>query len=91
MWGDEAPEGVTPRGRVHRGYAGGPILAPVLEPHERLNVETHTTVARSLRAEYEKGASIRDLAAQTGYSIARVRALLVSAGTSIRPRGKHLN
>ena len=25
-WGDESDEEVAPRGRVHRGYAGGPIL-----------------------------------------------------------------
>lgn len=29
-WGDEAGEDVTPRGKVHRGYAGGPLELPSL-------------------------------------------------------------
>ena len=29
VWGDEAESTVTPRGRAHRGYEGGPIMAPV--------------------------------------------------------------
>ncbi|UAL29083.1 hypothetical protein K8W59_14950 [Nocardioides rotundus] len=89
VWGDESDEGVTPRGQVHRGYAGGPILAPVLEPHERLNPGTKETVGASLRSEYERGSSIRDLAAQTGYSIGRIRTLLTDAGTTFRDPGRH--
>lgn len=37
VWGDEADAEVTPRGRAHRGYEGGPILAPALSPHERMS------------------------------------------------------
>lgn len=89
VWGDESDEGVTPRGQVHRGYAGGPILAPVLEPHERLNPGAKETVGASLRSEYERGSSIRDLAAQTGYSIGRIRTLLTDAGATFRDPGRH--
>jgi N6-adenosine-specific RNA methylase IME4 len=89
VWGEESDEEVTPRGRVHRGYAGGPILAPVLTPHQRLNPATQQKLGRILRSEYERGTSIRDLSAQTGYSIGRVRTLLKGAGTTFRERGKH--
>ena len=90
VWGDEADHHVIPRGKTHRGYAGGPILAPVLAPHERLRPGTKETVGAVLRAEYERGTSIRDLAAQTGYSISRIRALLTDAGTTFRERGRHM-
>lgn len=88
-WGDESLEHTAPRGQVHRGYAGGPILAPVLAPHERLKPGTQQSVGRNLRDEYEAGTSIRQLGAQTGYSIARVRGLLTGAGVTFRERGKH--
>lgn len=88
MWGDESLEGVEPRGQVHRGYAGGPIDTPNLDPYERLQPDTQAAVAAALRKEYEDGnKSIRDLAANTGYSIARVRSLLECAEATIRPRG----
>lgn len=86
VWGDESHD-EQPRGQTHRGYAGGDFTAPWLEPHERLDTETSEAVALTLREEYENGASIRDLAARTGYSIARVRTLLTNADTPIRPRG----
>ena len=89
VWGEESDEDLPPRGRVHRGYAGGPILAPVLAPHQRLNPATQQMLGRALRSEYEQGTSIRDLAAQAGYSIGRVRTLLAGAGTTFRERGKH--
>jgi len=89
VWGDEASENVTPRGKVYKGYAGGPILAPVLVPHERMEPGVRGTVADRLRGEYESGTSIKDLARQTGYSITRIRGLLAQAETPLRPRGKH--
>lgn len=89
VWGDESADDVNPRGQVHRGYAGGPILAPVLEPHERLQPTTQVTLGASLRAEYERGTSIRDLMAQTGYSHSRIRKLLLDSGTVLRERGRH--
>lgn len=89
VWGDESPADTQPRGSVHRGYEGGPILAPVLSPHERLKPATQATVGKKLRTEYESGTSIRELSAQTGYSITRVRGLLLGAGTELRERGRH--
>ena len=89
VWGDESAADVMPRGAAHRGYAGGPIVAPMLEPYERLRPKAKQTVAASLRAEYERGTSIRDLAAQTGYSINRIRTLLTEANTPLRERGRH--
>lgn len=89
VWGDESGDDVAPRGKAHRGYAGGPIQAPVLERHERLRPGTKETVAASLRSEYELGSSIRDLAAQTGYTISRIRTLLTDAGATFREPGRH--
>jgi len=89
VWGDESSTEVTPRGKAHRGYSGGPILAPVLAPHERLSPSAREAVAHRLSAEYKAGTSIRELCAQTGYTIARVRSLLRSAETRLRERGRH--
>jgi hypothetical protein len=44
-------------------------------------------LGKLLREEYQAGHSIRELAAATDYSIARVRSLLDLAGASLRPRG----
>lgn len=74
-WGDESADTVIPRGRVHRGYSGGPIEEAVAKP-------------ASLRAAYESGDSIRSLAEGTGMSIRRVRELLSEAGTPLRGRGR---
>lgn len=87
VWGDESLDEVEPRGKVHRGYAGGPIEPPGLDPYERLQSDTQAAVAAVLRKEYENNKSIRELAAETGYSIARVRSLLACADATIRPRG----
>lgn len=87
-WGDEADPDATPRGKAHRGYAGGPIEAPLLEPHDRLDPSTMEVLALELRDKYVKGASVRNLAEETGYSITRVRTLLQKAGTPMRGRGR---
>lgn len=88
VWGNEAGEHVTPRGVVHKGYAGGPIL-PTLKPNEHLEPERAGVVGKKLRERYLKGESVRELGTDTGYSIQRVRALLAAAGTPMRPRGRH--
>ncbi|MGK8487583.1 MT-A70 family methyltransferase [Nocardia asiatica] len=88
VWGDESDEEVTPRGQAHKGYAGGVMEVPYVKPHAHLVGEERTRVAKLLRAEYDSGASIRDLVAQTGYSHQRVRKLLESTG-GFRERGKH--
>ncbi|HEY6279341.1 MAG TPA: MT-A70 family methyltransferase [Streptosporangiaceae bacterium] len=88
VWGDEAAAGITPRGQPHRGYSGGDLRVPYLDAHVRLPGRAADQIAGALRALYEDGASIRELADETGYSITRVRSLLVRAGTSVRARGR---
>lgn len=88
VWGNESSEEVTPRGKVHKGYAGGAIL-PVLTPNEHLEEERAAALGKRLRERYLKGESIRDLALDSGYSIQRVRALLAATETPMRPRGRH--
>jgi N6-adenosine-specific RNA methylase IME4 len=89
MWGDESDVDVTPRGRVHQGYAGGEIRVPRIDPHVHLPEQAQDTISRTLRDKYDGGVSIREIADQTGYSIARVRSLLHHAGTTIRGRGRN--
>jgi N6-adenosine-specific RNA methylase IME4 len=88
VWGDEAAEGVTPRGRAHKGYEGGAILPPLL-PNERLSQDRINALSRKLCALYQSGRSVRQLADDTGYSIQRIRTLLQAAETSMRPRGRN--
>ena len=91
-WGDEATSETLPRGKVHRGYTGGAISiaesAPRLAPYERLTWDEVQRLATALRDQYESGSSVRDLSQQTTYSITRVRALLKTAETRLRPRGR---
>lgn len=87
-WGDESGTDSAPRGKVHRGYAGGSIDAPYLEPHSRLDTSTELELAKSMREIYETGASVRQVAEDSGYSITRVRRLLHLADTPIRSRGR---
>lgn len=86
-WGDEADQAIVPRGKVHRGYAGGSIQVPQLQLHMRLNDQVATSLGGELRRRYEAGRSIRDIATETTYSIGRVRSLLQRADTPIRSRG----
>jgi hypothetical protein len=55
---------------------------------QRLGQESILEIAQTLRAEYENGQSVRDLAQASGYSIQRVRTLLQLAHTPMRPRGR---
>lgn len=89
LWGNEAADDVTPRGVVHKGYAGGPIL-PQLMPNEHIEQDRAEAMGRKLRDRYLKGESVRELVGATGYSIQRVRALLGAVGTPMRPRGRHM-
>ncbi len=93
-WGDEADAEILPRGKTHRGYAGGPIQsqfqAPLLESHARLDDATADLLGAELRRRYEGGRSIRDLALETNYSISRVRSLLHRVETPLRGRGSPL-
>jgi hypothetical protein len=87
-WGDESDDEIAPRGQVHRGYGGGPIDVPHLRPHARVLPHAADVLGGELRRRYESGSSIRDISLETGYSISRVRALLVSSGTPLRSRGR---
>ena len=64
--------------------AGG---TPKLRKHQRIGSGDRPNVAATLLQRYEAGSSIRDLAADTGYSITRVRGLLEDAGVHFRSRG----
>lgn len=86
-WGNEADEDVTPRGITHKGYEGGPIL-PQLKPNEQSDPERAEILGQHLSMLYKRGRSIRQLAAETGYSIQRVRSLLEAVETPMRPRGR---
>lgn len=89
VWGDESSDEVVPRGAVHKGYEGGPLLPP-LRPNEHLDAVRAQALGRELRARYEAGSSVRQLVEDTGYSIQRVRTLLQLADTTLRARGRSL-
>lgn len=88
VWGDESSAEITPRGQVHRGYQGGELRVPYLDAHVRLPGRAADRIADNLRFRYEHGASIRELADETGYSITRIRSLLARADTPLRARGR---
>lgn len=88
-WGNESDAKVEPKGRSHRGYAGGVIETfPSLEPNERLSPWLSDRLSRILVEEYEAGASIDQLAEESGYSIQRIRGLLEAGGVTLRGRGR---
>ena len=85
VWGDESADDTEPRGKTHRGYAGGAIE---LKPHERMTSETRQALGAQLRLDYESGLSIKDVAASAGLSETRARGLLRDAGTTFRKQGR---
>jgi len=87
VWGDESLQDKAPRGKVHKGYKGGPML-PELFPNTHIGGHLATAMGEELARRYESGRSIRELAVETGYSIQRVRSLLDRADTQMRPRGR---
>ncbi len=86
-WGDEASEEIVPRGKSHKGYAGGEMLPP-LHSNEQVPESIAIEIGHAIRSRYEDGASIRELAEDSGYSIQRVRSFLNLAETPLRPRGR---
>lgn len=88
VWGDESADEHTPRGRVHKGYEGGKML-PELRDHEHITKTTAAALSRELKKRYQSGDSVRQIAEASGYSIQRVRTLLKSANTPMRPRGRN--
>ena len=60
---------------------------PRLPLGKRLRDAERTETAAELLRRYNSGQSIREICAETGYSIGRVRRLLEEAGVEFRPRG----
>jgi Helix-turn-helix domain len=60
---------------------------PNLPRGKRLTGENRNDVGHELLDRYKNGSSIRDLCAETGYSIGRTRRLLLEAGVEFRQRG----
>lgn len=89
VWGDESSTDQIPRGKVHKGYAGGEIL-PELGANTHLQPTIAKAVGMELKKRYHAGNSVRELAQDAGYSIQRVRSLLTGAGAKMRPRGRKL-
>jgi predicted transcriptional regulator len=53
----------------------------------RMSMKTRDKLLHELRSAYEKGASIRNLAAATGRSYGSVHSMLRESGTAMRGRG----
>ncbi|MDL5154818.1 helix-turn-helix domain-containing protein [Actinomycetospora termitidis] len=60
---------------------------PDLARNQRVTGSEREKLSGELLKRYQKGASIREICAETGYSIGRVRRLLVDAGVEFRGRG----
>lgn len=60
---------------------------PKLQPGQRLSTPQRDDIGADLLQRYEAGSSIRQICEQTGYSIGRVRRLLVESGVEFRSRG----
>lgn len=86
-WGAESSPDVQPRGKQHKGYAGGPMQLPLISSYARLDEDEAEEIGQALKRRYELGLSIRELSEETQYSIGRVRSLLSSARVELRPRG----
>lgn len=63
------------------------INTPKLRPRQRLIPVERERLGKLLGQEYQAGQSIRQLCAQTGYSIGRVRRILEAGGVQYRGRG----
>ncbi len=86
-WGAESSPDIQPRGRQHKGYAGGPMQLPLITPYARLDEQQIDDFGEVLKQRYQQGRSIRELSEEYSYPIARVRRLLQAADTEFRPRG----
>lgn len=63
------------------------MSTPPLARHARITGTAHRKLGEQLAVRYRRGESIREMCAGTGYSIGRVRGLLIGAGVSFRGRG----
>jgi transposase len=64
-----------------------PTRTPKLGRGTRLTGEQRNDVVHELARRYNAGKSIREICAETDYSIGRVRRLLEDGGVQFRPRG----
>jgi N6-adenosine-specific RNA methylase IME4 len=87
-WGDESDHEVQPRGKVYRGYGGGQMQRPAVEPRVHLPDSARRELGLIFKKRYEAGDSIRQIAESEGLSIGRIRALLTDAGAQLRGRGR---
>ncbi len=60
---------------------------PELARNQRVTGPEREKLCNELLKRYQRGQSIREICAETGYSIGRVRRLLVDAGVEFRGRG----
>ena len=60
---------------------------PDLSRNQSLTGRHREEAARELLARYQAGRSLRGLRAETGYSLGRIRRLLIEAGVEFRRRG----
>ena len=63
------------------------MRVPALAKGRRISAAERDKLGKRLLAEYQAGKSIRQICAATGYSIGRVRGLLIDAGVEFRGRG----
>jgi Helix-turn-helix domain len=63
------------------------MRVPALAKGHRISGAERDKLAKRLLTEYQAGKSIRQICAETGYSIGRVRRLLIDAGVEFRGRG----
>jgi hypothetical protein len=63
------------------------MRVPALAKGHRISGTERDKLAKRLLTEYQAGKSIRQICAETGYSIGRVRRLLIDAGVEFRGRG----
>lgn len=62
-------------------------MSATLPKGRRITGSARETLTVDLRKQYEKGASIRELASQTGRSYGFIHRLLVEADVTLRGRG----
>ena len=60
---------------------------PQLRSGQRLSDKERAQIGADLLRRYQGGQSIRQICQQTGYSIGRVRRLLIEGGVKFRSRG----
>lgn len=63
------------------------MKVPDLHRGQRVSGNERDRLSGKLLRQYQSGKSIRQICAATGYSIGRVRRLLIEADVEFRPRG----